>query len=114
MKNFKTHSFKIALPLVFLGLSSCAQLVTKTYSPTRSGVVKYSTGWFMGDKNREKAVEEMKTFCRPGRAKIVQEDSKFESTGQVYTTGQNKKDRFSSTSTEGREENMYIHFKCVK
>lgn len=89
-------------------------MVTKTYGPSRGGVVKYNTGWFMAEKNRSKAIEEMKSYCSPGRPKIFQEDSKLESTGQVYTTGKTQKDRFSSTSTEAKEANMYIHFKCVK
>lgn len=105
---------QLLLPLCLLLLSGCAQMVTKTYSPSRGGVVKYNTGWFMADTNRSKAVEEMRAYCSPGRPAILQENSKLESTGRVHTSGSNSGSTFSSTSTESKESNIYIHFKCVK
>lgn len=114
MKLIKVQSLKIILPVGLLLLSSCAQIVTRNYSPYRGGVVKYNTGWFMAEKNRSKAIEEMQAYCLPGRPEILQEDSKLESTGQVYTSGSNQNNGFTSTSTEAKEANMYIHFKCVK
>ncbi len=113
-----THNLRKSLPLFLISLvvftSGCAQIVTKTHSPTRGGVVKYNTGFFMADKNREKALEEMKAYCSPGRAQMLREDSKLESTGQGYTSGNNRGDSFSSTATESKEANMYIQFRCVK
>lgn len=109
MKN----SLQFLLPcLSVLMLSGCAQLVTKNYSPQRSGVVKYSTAWFLGDKNRAKAIEEMNQFCGSTRAQILREDSKIESTGQTRTSGRTSGNKFSSTSTQSREGFVYLHFKC--
>ena len=62
-KQFKI--FKLMLPAALLLLSGCAQIVTKNYSPTRGGTVKYNTGWFMAEKNRAKAIEEMNAYCFP-------------------------------------------------
>jgi uncharacterized protein YceK len=114
MKNNRSATLTLLTLSGLLLLSGCAQIVTKNYSPYRGGVVKYNTGWFMADKNREKAVEEMQNYCLPGRPEILREDSKLESMGQVYTSGTNHGDGFSSTSTESKEANMYIQFKCVK
>jgi hypothetical protein len=107
-------SLKFILPVCLLLLSGCAQIVTKNYAPYRGGTVKYNTGWFMAEKNREKAVEEMNQYCAPGRPQILREDSKLEGTGQVYTNGSSSGKNFSSTSTESKEANMYIQFKCTK
>lgn len=105
---------KFLFPIAMLMLSGCAQLVTKNYSPQRGGIVKYSTAWFLGDKNRAKAIEEMQAHCSPGKPLITREDSRLESTGQVYTQGSTQGKNFSSTSTESQEQNVYIHFKCSK
>ena len=108
-------ALKMVLPACLLLLSGCAQIVTKNYSPTRGGIVKYNTGWFMADKNREKAMEEMKQFCGPRvRPQILREDSRVEGTGQVHTNGSTNGNSFSSTATESKESNINIHFKCVK
>ena len=107
-------SLKLILPACLLLLSGCAQIVTKNYSPYRGGVVKYNTGWFLADKNREKAMEEMNQYCAPGRAQILREDSKLEGTGQVNTNGSTNGNSYSSTSTESKEANVYINFKCTK
>jgi hypothetical protein len=108
-------SLKIILPACLLLLSGCAQIVTKTYAPNRGGTVKYNTGWFMADKNREKAIEEIKQYCGPrARPQILRENSKLEGTGQVFTNGSTKGNSYSSTSTESKEANMYIQFNCVK
>lgn len=108
-------SLKLILPAWLLLLSGCAQIVTKNYAPNRGGTVKYNTGWFMADKNREKAIEKMKQYCGPGgRPQILREDSKLEGTGQVFTSGSTRGNNYSSTSTESKEANMYIHFKCTK
>ncbi|AHI06641.1 hypothetical protein BDW_10705 [Bdellovibrio bacteriovorus W] len=105
---------KLLFPVGMLMLSGCAQLVTKEYSPQRGGVVKYSTAWFLGEKNRAKALEEMQAHCAPGKPHITREDSRREGTGQVVTNGSTQGSSFSSTSTESQEENIYIHFKCSK
>ncbi|MGZ3749222.1 MAG: hypothetical protein ACXVB1_03985 [Pseudobdellovibrionaceae bacterium] len=107
-------SLKFILPACLLLLSGCAQIVTKNYTPNRGGTVKYNTGWFMADKNREKAIEEMNQYCAPGRPQILREDSRLEGTGQVFTNGSTSGNTYSSTSTESKEANMYIHFRCVK
>ncbi|WP_413287858.1 hypothetical protein [Bdellovibrio sp. HCB337] len=107
-------SLKLVLPAFLLLLSGCAQIVTKNYAPTRGGTVKYNTGWFLADKNREKAIEEMRHYCAPGRPQILREDSRLEGTGQVFTSGSTRGNNYSSTSTESKEANMYIHFRCAK
>ena len=118
IRNKITYNLIQSLKLLSLSglllLSGCAQIVTRSYSPYRGGIVKYNTGWFMAEKNRSKAIEEMQGYCLPGRPEILREDSKLESTGQVYTSGSSQNNGFSSTSTEAREANVYIQFKCVK
>lgn len=108
-------SLKLIFALSLIGLlSGCAQIVTKNYSPTRGGVVKYNTGWFMAETNRKKAVEEMDQYCSPGRPQILREDSRLESTGQTMHSGSTSGNSYSGNSTQVQEANIYIQFRCVK
>ena len=96
-------------------LSGCAvQMVKKNYTPTKGGTVRYSTGWFMADHNRSKAIEEMKQYCSPGRAQLIAEDSKKELTGQSYSNSRVERNSVDTTTTQGQEGYIYLHFKCVK
>ena len=107
-------SFKLLLPAALLLLSGCAEMVKKDYRPTRGGTVRYSTGWFLADKNREKAVEEMKAYCSPGRPQLMGENSQREFTGQTYSNSNVSNDHISTSSTQSQEKYIYMHFKCVK
>ncbi len=112
MNKVIAKSFKLLMPASLLLLSGCAQMVTKTYSPQRGGVVMYDQAWFMGDKNREKAMTEMNAFCSPGRPTIVREDNKLEATGRVYNSGSVDGNSYSGSSTQEKSANVYLHFKC--
>lgn len=104
------------LLLLSLGfLSSCAvDMVKKTYSPTRSGTIRYSTGWFMADSNRQKAIAEMDQYCSPGKGRIVSEESAEHFTGQSYSTTEFGKKTMNTSSSQAKENYVYLHFKCVK
>lgn len=109
---------KTVLKLTFITsmllMAGCAQMVKKSYHPVRGGTVKYSTAWFLGDKNREKAVEEMKLYCGRQRAQLLSEDSKIEFTGNSSSRSQSNGDGSSYTSTNASKEGyVYMHFKCV-
>lgn len=105
--------YKLSLPLALLLLSGCASMVNKTYSPERRGTVRYNTGWFLADSNRAKAVEQMREFCSPGRPVLLSEDSRSEFTGQSYSNATVDKNRINGTSTQAKENNVYMHFKCI-
>ncbi len=95
-------------------LSSCAvEMVRKTYVPTKGGTVRYSTGWFMAENNRTKAMTEMNQYCAPGRSQILSEDSREEFTGQTYSNSRVRNKSISTTSTQGKEGAMSLHFRCV-
>lgn len=96
-----------------LGLSSCAEMVVKNYSPQRGGTVRYSTGWFLADKNRAKAVEEMKTYCQPSRPKLLAENSQREFTGVSKSNSTIGNKTVDTTTTASSENYVYMHFKCV-
>ena len=76
---------KILAPLAILLLSGCAEMVKKNYGSNRGGTVRYTTGWFLDEKNRAKAMEEMQSYCRPGRAQLVSEKIESEFTGNSYS-----------------------------
>ncbi|HEX7673166.1 MAG TPA: hypothetical protein VF412_03295 [Bdellovibrio sp.] len=104
----------VLLSAVFL-LSGCAvEMVRKTYSPVKGGTIRYSTGWFMAEKNRAKAMDEMNTYCSPAHVLLLAEDSKQEFTGQSYSNSSVNKNNVDTTTTQGQEGFVYLHFKCVK
>gem|GEM_PF-3863113 len=105
-------SFKCLLPLAILLTSGCASMVNKTYSPERRGTVRYNTGWFLENSNRSKAIEQMREFCFPGRPVLLSEDSRSEFTGQSFSNATIEKNRVNGTSTQAKENNVYMHFKC--
>jgi hypothetical protein len=109
----KTPS-KLILLAAMLGLSACAEVVKKNYSPSRSGVVRYSTGWFLADKNREKALEEIKGFCGSSRYLLKSEENRKEFTGQSYTNSETNGNHSSGTTTQGSEGFVYLRFQCRK
>lgn len=101
-----------ALPLALLATTGCAQLVSKTYKPYRGGTVRYSTGWFMAEKNRAKAVEEMKSYCSPSRPVLMAEDTREEFTGYSHSTSRASKNNVYTDTSQSKENNIYMHFKC--
>lgn len=109
MKNLKLFF------LATIFLSGCAvEMVKKDYSPAKGGTIRYSTGWFMADHNRSKAIEEMNGYCSPGKAKLLAEDSRKEFTGQSYSNSRVDKNSVDTTTTQGQEGYVYLHFRCVK
>jgi hypothetical protein len=114
--KMEIHMSKNIIALMFVGLvSSCAvDMVKKTYSPTRSGTIRYSTGWFMADSNRQKAITEMNQYCSPGKGRIVSEESAEHFTGQSYSTTEFGKKTMNTSSSQAKENYVYLHFKCVK
>ena len=108
---------KAILKLIFatsmLLLTSCAQIVKKDYAPTRGGTVKYSTAWFMAEKNREKALEEMRGYCGAARPRIMSEDSKREFTGGSTSNSNSSGDSTYTSTHQESEGVIYLHFKCV-
>jgi len=107
-------SFKLLLPAALLLLSGCAEMVKKEYKPVRGGTVRYSTGWFLADKNREKAVEEMKAYCAPGQANLMAENAQKEFTGYSHSNTDIYNNSMSTSTTQSQENYIYLHFRCVK
>lgn len=105
--------FKLSLILSVLVSVGCAQLVKRTYEPVRGGTVKYSTSWPLGDKNREKAMEEMKSYCGNQRARIVSERSEIELNGDSRSTSRRDGNITHSETRSNKESVAYMDFKCV-
>ena len=100
--------------LLGLSLSGCAEMVTKTYSPQRGGTVRYSTGWFLAGKNRAKAMDEMKSYCGQQRAVLLAENNQKEFTGTSQSNSTFTNGGMSTSTTQGSNNYVYLHFKCVK
>ena len=67
----------------------------------------------MGEKNRAKAIEQMRKYCGPNRAKLLSEDSKAEFTGQSHSnTSYSNHSAYTSTSQD-RTGYVYLHSKCL-
>jgi hypothetical protein len=93
-------------------LLGCAEVTSKTYGARKTVTVKYSTGWFMAEKNRSKAVETARQYCQPGQAVLVREDNKAEFTGKTYTSQRTDGNYTSGEATQAKEDNVYLHFVC--
>lgn len=61
-----------------------------------------------------KALEEMKEYCSPARAQLLSEDAKNEFTGRSYSNSRINKNSMDTTTAQGQEGYVYLHFKCVK
>jgi hypothetical protein len=113
--NKLMRHFGLFLIAISFLLSGCAvEMVKKNYAPAKGGTIRYSTGWFMADHNRSKAIEEMKDYCLPGKAQLLAEDSKKELTGQSYSNSRVDRNSLDTTTTQGQEGYVYLHFRCVK
>lgn len=110
----KTLRSSITLIVLSLSLSGCAQLVTKTYKPRRGGVVKYNTGWLMAEKNRAKALELAAEHCQPHKVSILSEDNRSEFTGTSRTRGEVKGNAYEGTTSQDKENSVYVKFNCVR
>lgn len=113
MNPFKMKC-KFLAPVALLLLSGCAEMVKKNYAPTRSGTVRYNTGWMMAEKNREKALEEMRSYCGPARPQLMSEQSQSEFTGHSSSNTSVQSDSLYTSTTAEKTNYVYLNFKCVK
>ena len=103
---------RFALLLVLATLSGCAEMVSKTYNPTKGGTIRYSTGWFMAGKNRDKATDEMKAYCSPNKAILLAEDNRKEFTGESHSNSTYEGNSAVTNTTQSQESYVYLHFRC--
>jgi len=103
-----TGLFLLLLPLM-IGCSS-ASLVQKSFSPKKTGIVRYRNSKLMGDSNREKALKVMADFCSPQGYSVVEERANEEVKG--YSIDRNLVTGEATGVSAQTHHFMYIAFEC--
>lgn len=76
--------------------------------------MKYNPVWPTADKNRTKAMELAAEHCQPQKVSILSEDNRSEFTGTTRTRGEVNGNAYEGTTSQDKENAIYIKFNCVK